>query len=226
MKKAVATIRQGGAKKRDVLKLTRAVGTCRLTPNNRGAGHMNNRDLLKAILLTIVIETTDVAWWIIKRFLILAVVVGIVAQVISDAPGKFPSFNASVDWVVSSVVWAFETIEQAWLPVGLAFVFFWVWSVTKKLQYVTSHVTQTKVGMVALLNYLQICVETDGMKKLQQEDISALFKSWKSALFWRMVLGDGAVPIIDDTLSAQPVRQGSKITLAADIRSALAPQRN
>ena len=81
---------------------------------------------------------------------------------------------------------------------------------------ISSDITQVKISIVALLNYLDIGIETDGMREIKEKGlVRSTLDAWKMNLALKLLTGR----MDDDALTAKPVRlhSGSGVTLHRDL---------
>lgn len=176
-------------------------------------------EILGSLLALVALRVAAFAWLVLKLAVLAAILVGAGTEVINNAPQIWPPFEFSLDVLLAYAVGAFDTALNSWIVIGLALLVIWMWSTRGDLKQLTSDATQTKIAVVALMNYLEIGVETEGMKALQEKGVRGIWQRAKENLVVSMILGQGMV--VDDALTAKPVRHGASASLADDLNRQL-----
>ena len=156
------------------------------------------------------------AWWLLKVFLGFCVVIGAATQILKqftlihyEQLGWSEAFLKGV-WDLGS-----DVIDN-WMAFAVLLMFFWVISIKRTVSDLSSNITQTKIGVVATMNYLSIDVQTEGMKQLQDEGLLKMLKTSLGMQVWGTILGMKK-ELTDDTLTAKAVRHGNVVSLLSDL---------
>ncbi len=152
---------------------------------------------------------------LIKLIVIAAVVLGALNTLFAHAPASWPQFEFSIEGFLEYLALAFMMATNGWLPLGIALMVLWIWGIRNNVEKFGSHATHVKIAIVALMNYLDLGVETEGMKELKEEGFKSIIQAWKVNIGLKLLTGTTK----DDALTAKPVRlnSGASVNLISDI---------
>jgi hypothetical protein len=151
---------------------------------------------------------------LIKFVVVVGVIIGCARQIGEHVPASWPEFAFSVSRLFEYLSLAIGVAANGWLPLGIAAVVWWTWHSHRMAVKVSSDVTQIKIAIVSLGNYLEMGVETDAMRENKEKGlVCATLAAWKMNLGLAIITGQ----MEDDALTAQPVRQGSRISFQQDV---------
>ena len=169
---------------------------------------------LVAVLSWVVWRLWRNAWSLIRLIVIAAVIFGAFKNVFAHAPASWPKAEISIGGFSEYLTLAFMMAADGWLPLGFVLIVLWTFGIRNNVKEIKSDTTQTKIAMVALMNYLDLGVETEGMKELKGG-----FKGLAGLLMTSIGLKLLTGKFDDDALTAKPVRlnSGASVTLLSDI---------
>ena len=171
-------------------------------------------EVVAGVLGLLGIQLIKVSWLILKGVLILAVLVGAGRELLIKVPPEWPIWDASWRATLEYAGVVFSMALDRWWIIGLILSFFWVMRVAGETDRIGSNVQQTKIAIVALLNYLEVGVETDASKVLRERGIGAVLRQSMAAWPFSMLFGFE----FDDTLTSKAVRHGERVSLKQDMQ--------
>ena len=115
-------------------------------------------------------------WSLIKLLVMAAVLLGCASEVFADAPASWPQFEFSIGVIWEYMALAFITATNGWLPLGIAIIVLWLRGISSAP--FREDVTHMKIGLIALLNYLDLEVETVGTNELREEGFKSIIGAW------------------------------------------------
>jgi hypothetical protein len=171
---------------------------------------------IAGLLLWVSSALTRLVLSLIKCIVVVGVIIGAAHQVVGHAPASWPEFRLNVPILFEYLSLSVETAARSWLPLGVAAVVLWTWQCHRIAVKVGSDITQVKIGIVGLGNYLDIGIETDGMREIKEKGLlRSTLDAWKMNLALKFLMGR----MDDDALTAKPARlhSGSGATLQGDL---------
>lgn len=156
-------------------------------------------------------------WWLLKVFFGFCVIVGAAVQILE---GFDLAQYEQMTWYVGvwdGIVSLGRSVVSNWMAVAVLMVFLWVIGIKRRAEQVERDVTHTKIGLVALLNYLEIEVETEGMKQIKEVGGWSTTKTGWTNRVLGFVLGGSVRDAADDTLTSKAVRHGGEVNLRMDM---------
>lgn len=101
---------------------------------------------------------------------------------------------------------------------ALALVLVWMLGVRNAVRKIETHASQSKIALVALANYFEIDVETEGMKTYRDEGLRGILRRGLSDRFVTTIFGVDLG--VGDELTAKPVREAMSVAFRDDLRQA------
>ena len=173
--------------------------------------------VLGALIIWVLDTLVRLLWSGLKIIVIVGVIVGAADQILAQAPISWPQFAFSFGTFFDYLTLTFETVTRSWLPLGVAIIVIWTWQTRSEISKISTDVVQVKIAIVALMNYLEVGVETEVQKEIEDKGWKrAILEAWKVNLALTLLTGQ----VQDDALTAKPTRlhPGSEITFRDDIR--------
>ena len=125
------------------------------------------RDILTVILAAtglIGMRLASLAWGLFKLAVLAAILIGAATNVLDVTPKLWPPFEFSFDGIFGYAKLGFSTAADAWWILALALVLVWMSGMRSAVQSIETHVGESKIALVALLNYFETEVETEGSR--------------------------------------------------------------
>jgi hypothetical protein len=127
----------------------------------------------------------------------------------------FPQYDSS-HGLASPLAYVFSYSAVNWFPLLATVSLLYILSCRKSIQYTEQRVSGLTIGMVALLDYFKIEVETTATRELARD--GALKTFWRSIRETplRIVLGSPK-----DEYTAKAARRGAEVNFESDLRDFL-----
>ena len=179
------------------------------------------KDVMEMLGLTVglvVWRLGEVVWGLLKIILGLCVVIGAGMEIFKGF--TIVRYEGMVWYgaVWQGILDLGSNVVDNWMAFAVLMLFFWVIGLKSRSEELESHVTQMKICLVALLNYLEVEVETSAMKEVEEKGLWKMIETrWTEGVFIALFMGKSAKGLLDDTLTAKAVRDGSEVNLREDM---------
>ena len=106
----------------------------------------------------------------------------------------------------------FDRIGELSEEILLTLILIWAMVIRRRVNNIESKAAQCHIANVAMLNYFDISVQTDGMRRADQiGDVPFAVESFFTKAAW---FGGSD---LDDALTAKPVRNGQSVSFRSDL---------
>ena len=150
-------------------------------------------------------------WKLIKLFIFSCIIIGSVKAITAGI--ESPPYLFS-DGVYIGLWRIADTLTDHWLYLLLLSLFIWAFSLRQTISKIQSDTLQTKIAVVSMCNYLNIQVETDGMRHTKAKGVWSFLKETLLLGTLDKVFGTNTT---DDALTAKAVRDGKTVSLRSDL---------
>jgi hypothetical protein len=158
-----------------------------------------------------------ISWWLFKVFIGACVILGAFGQLGKEFTLSDYELMAWHETIWESILSFGIMVMGNWSEFAIIMLFLWMIYSKKEVEEISSHVYHLKLGVVTILNYLEIGPETIGMKEMHERGWIQIWKdSWNKHIA-AIFLGSNIIP--DDSLTAKPVRHGVNVGILGDLKS-------
>ena len=177
-------------------------------------------EFLGLIVGFVVLRLGEVVWGLLKIILGLCVVIGAGMEIFKGL--TIVRYEGMVWYgaVWQGILDLGSNVVDNWMAFAVLMLFIWVIGLKSRSEELKSHVTQMKICLVSLLNYLEVEVETSAMKEVEEKGLWKMIETrWTEGVFIALFMGKSAKGLLDDTLTAKAVRDGSEVNLREDMEN-------
>ena len=171
---------------------------------------------LGALLGWLALRALSILWALLKLAVFVGILIGAIRNLIENNTVRLDGVDFSVSGIFDLFLFPVAVAAENWQIAGFVVVFWLICATNAAIKRMSSDVSQTKIGLITLLNYFETETETEGLKGLRDK---GLWKWWMESLsmaFWGRVVGVD----MDDALTARPVRRGESVSFKEDLERA------
>ena len=151
-------------------------------------------------------------WILIKLFVAVCILVGAFKAINNGLPTFEILFDRGVFGAIDQIA---SFLIDKWIPLSVLIILIIVVRNAKVVSSVKSNTTVTKIGVIAIMDYLNIAVQTEGMTHLAKKGVMSYVKESIQLSILDTIFGTKTT---DDAITAKAVRGGKPVKFENDLQ--------
>ena len=151
-------------------------------------------------------------WILVKLFIAACILVGAFKAISNGLPTLAILFDRGVFGAIDQIA---SLLIDKWIPLLVLIILVIVVRNGKVVSSVESNTTATKIGVIAIMDYLNIAVQTEGMTHIAKKGVMSYFKESIQLNILDTIFGTKTT---DDAITAKAVRGGKPVKFENDLQ--------
>ena len=151
-------------------------------------------------------------WILIKLFIAICILVGVFKAINNGLPTFEILFDRGVFGAIDQIA---SLLIDKWVPLSVLIILIIVVRNGKVVSSAESNTRATKIGVIAIMDYLNIAVQTEGMTHLAKKGVMSYVKESIQLSILDTIFGTKTT---DDAITAKAVRKGKPVKFETDYK--------